>query len=205
MYEDLNQRETEILLYIKKSIDIKGYPPTVREMCKALNIKSTSTVHNSLEKLEYKGYLRKDPSKPRALEILDKNNDFLSNKKKTVDIPVISRISHLEPILAYNNIEDTYPIPVEFAEGKSLFILKFFGENMINSGIFNGDYLIIEKKDKASNGDKVLALVQDQPTIKTIYIENDHYRLESDKNSTNSIIVKDLKILGVLLGVYRKL
>ena len=115
MYEDLNQRETEIMLFIKKATETKGYPPTVREICKQLNIKSTSTVHGNLEKLELKGYIRKDPTKPRAIEILDTDEDLLMTKKKTVDIPIVGRVTAGEPILAYQNIEDTYSIPVQFA------------------------------------------------------------------------------------------
>lgn len=204
MYEDLSQRETEILLYIKKSIDSKGYPPTVREICNALNIKSTSTVHGSLEKLEFKGYIRKDATKPRALEILDNSDDFLMIKKKTVDIPVIGRVTAGEPILAYQNIEDTYPIPAEFADGKSLFILKVSGESMINCGILDNDFVIIEKRDQAENGEKVLALIEDEATIKTFYKEDNYFRLQPENDFMKPIIVNDLKILGVIVGLYRK-
>ena len=205
MYEDLKQRETEILLYIKKSLELKGYPPTVREICKDLNIKSTSTVHSSMEKLEHKGYIRKDPTKPRAIEILDNQDDFLMHKKKTVDIPIVGRVAAGEPVLAYQNIEDTFPIPTNFAEGKNLFILKVSGESMINVGIFDGDFVIIQKQDCAVNGDKVLALIDDEATIKTFYKEDGYYRLQPENDFMEPIVVKDLKILGKIVGLYRKM
>ncbi|MBP2025519.1 transcriptional repressor LexA [Peptoniphilus stercorisuis] len=205
MYEDLNQRQIAILLYIKKAIDMKGYPPTVREICKELNIKSTSTVHASLEKLETKGYIRKDATKPRAIEILDPSDDFLMIKKKTVDIPVIGRVTAGEPILAYQNIEDTYPIPAEFAASKNLFILRVSGESMINSGILDGDFVIIEKKDYAENGDKVLALINDEATIKTFYKEKGYYRLQPENDFMEPIILNEVKILGKIVGLYRKI
>lgn len=204
MYEDLNQRETEIMLFIKKATETKGYPPTVREICKQLNIKSTSTVHGSLEKLELKGYIRKDPTKPRAIEILDTDEDLLMTKKKTVDIPIVGRVTAGEPILAYQNIEDTYPIPVQFAEGKNLFILKVSGESMINCGILDNDFVIIEKRDQAENGEKVLALIEDEATIKTFYKEDNYFRLQPENDFMKPIIVNDLKILGVIVGLYRK-
>lgn len=205
MYEDLNQRETEIMLFIKKATETKGYPPTVREICKQLNIKSTSTVHGSLEKLELKGYIRKDPTKPRAIEILDTDEDLLMTKKKTVDIPIVGRVTAGEPILAYQNIEDTYPIPVQFAEGKNLFILKVSGESMINSGIIDGDFVIIEKTDYAMNGEKVLALIDDEATIKTFYKEDEYFRLQPENDFMEPIIVKELKILGKIVGLYRQM
>lgn len=205
MYEDLNQRETEIMLFIKKATETKGYPPTVREICKQLNIKSTSTVHGSLEKLELKGYIRKDPTKPRAIEILDTDEDLLMTKKKTVDIPIVGRVTAGEPILAYQNIEDTYPIPVRFAEGKNLFILKVSGESMINSGIIDGDFVIIEKTDYAMNGEKVLALIDDEATIKTFYKEDGYFRLQPENDFMEPIIVKELKILGKIVGLYRQM
>ena len=205
MYEDLNQRETEIMLFIKKATETKGYPPTVREICKQLNIKSTSTVHGSLEKLELKGYIRKDPTKPRAIEILDTDEDLLMTKKKTVDIPIVGRVTAGEPILAYQNIEDTYPIPVQFAEGKNLFILKVSGESMINSGIIDGDFVIIEKTDYAMNGEKVLALIDDEATIKTFYNVVGYFRLQPENDFMEPIIVKELKILGKIVGLYRQM
>ncbi|MDY2986956.1 MAG: transcriptional repressor LexA [Peptoniphilus sp.] len=205
MYEDLTQREKDILFYLIQQLQLKGYPPTVREICHQLNIKSTSTVHGSLEKLEIKGYIRKDPTKPRAIEILNNNEDVFLNKKKTIDIPIVGQVSAGAPILAFENIEDTYPLPIEFAQDRNLFILKIVGESMINAGILDGDFVIIEKRDFAKNGDKVLALIGEDSTVKTFYKEKDGFRLQPENDFMESIYVKDLKILGVVVGLYRKM
>lgn len=205
MYEDLSQRERDILFYLMQQIQLKGYPPTVREICEELNIKSTSTVHGSLEKLENKGYIRKDPTKPRAIEILSNSEDIFLNKKKTIDVPIVGQVSAGAPILAFENIEDTYPLPMELAEGKNLFILKVVGESMINAGILDGDFVIIEKRDFARNGDKVLALIGDESTIKTYYKEKDGFRLQPENDFMEPIYTKELKILGIIVGLYRKM
>lgn len=204
MYEDLTKRERDILLYIKSAININGYPPTVREICSKLNIKSTSTVHGSMEKLEYKGYIKKDPTKPRAILILDNNDDVLMNKKKTIDVPIVGSVTAGVPILAYENIEDTYPLPFDFAKDKDLFILKVSGESMINSGILDGDFVIIEKASYAKNGDKILALIDDEATIKSFYKEKDGYRLQPENDFMDPIYTKDLTILGKIVGLYRR-
>ncbi|MDO5714962.1 MAG: transcriptional repressor LexA [Tissierellia bacterium] len=204
MYEDLSQRQLEILFYIKKEIERKGYPPTVREICSGCNIKSTSTVHYSLEKLENKNYIRKDPSKPRAIEIIDQSDDFLISKKKTVDIPILGKVTAGVPILAVENIEDTLPLSIDFVQDKDLFILKVSGESMINAGIFDGDYVIIEKTNYAINGDKVLALIEDEATIKTFYKENGGYRLQPENDFMEPIYTDTLSILGKIIGLYRK-
>ncbi|MBS5946408.1 MAG: transcriptional repressor LexA, partial [Peptoniphilus harei] len=149
MYEDLNQRELEILFFIKRFIESKSYPPTVREICSGCNIKSTSTVYYALEKLETTNYIRKDASKTRALEIVPQDDDILMLKKKTVDVPILGRVTAGAPILAVQNIEDTMPLPVDFVSNKELFILKVKGESMINAGICDGDYVIIEKTNSA--------------------------------------------------------
>ncbi|CDZ74933.1 LexA repressor [Peptoniphilus sp. ING2-D1G] len=205
MYEDLSKRELDILLFLKKYLDAKGYPPTVREICQALNIKSTSTVHGSMEKLEYKGYIKRDPTKPRAVEILESSDDILLPKKKTMDIPIVGRVAAGMPILAYDNIEDTHPLPLDFTKDRDLFILKVSGESMINAGILDGDYVIIEKTNFAKNGDKVLALIDDESTIKTYYKEKSGYRLQPENDYMDPIYVKDLKILGKIVGLYRKM
>ncbi len=205
MYEDLNKREIDILLFLKKYLDTKGYPPTVREICQALNIKSTSTVHASMEKLELKGYIKRDPTKPRAVEILDNSDDDMLPKRKTIDIPIVGRVTAGMPILAYENIEDTLPLPLDFINDRDLFILKVIGESMINAGILDGDYVIIEKSNYAKNGDKVLALIDDESTIKTFYKEKSGYRLQPENDFMEPIYVKDLKILGKIVGLYRKM
>ena len=165
MYEDLNQSQIDILLFIKNHIQKKGYPPSVREICKGVNLKSTSTVHRHLEKLESKGYIRKDPTKPRAIEILDRE-DALFETKKTVDIPIIGKVTAGQPILAIEHIEDTFPVPIELAERGPLFMLKVQGDSMINAGILSGDYVLVKQQNHALNGDIVVALLDDEATIK---------------------------------------
>ena len=205
MYEDLNQRELEILFFIKRFIESKSYPPTVREICTGCNIKSTSTVYYSLEKLESTNYIRKDASKTRALEIVPQDDDILMLKKKTVDVPIVGRVTAGAPILAVQNIEDTMPLPVDFVSNKELFILKVKGESMINVGIFDGDYVIIEKTNSARNGEKVLALIDDEATIKTFYKEKDRYRLQPENDTMEPFYFDKVDILGKIVGLYRKM
>lgn len=203
MYDDLNQRQLEILFYIKKEIESKGYPPTVREICAGVGIKSTSTVHYSLEKLENKNYIRKDPSKTRAIEIIDQNDGILNIKKKTIDIPILGKVTAGIPILAVENLEDTMPLSSDFVKDRDLFILKVQGDSMINIGILNGDFVIIQKTNYAENGDHVLALIDEEATIKTFYNEKDGFRLQPENDFMDPIYVKDLKILGKIVGLYR--
>ncbi|MDU6783012.1 transcriptional repressor LexA [uncultured Peptoniphilus sp.] len=205
MYEDLNQRELEILFFIKRFIESKSYPPTVREICSGCNIKSTSTVYYALEKLETTNYIRKDASKTRALEIVPQDDDILMLKKKTVDVPILGRVTAGAPILAVQNIEDTMPLPVDFVSNKELFILKVKGESMINAGICDGDYVIIEKANSARNGEKVLALIDEEATIKTFYKEKDRYRLQPENDNMEPFYFDKVDILGKIVGLYRKM
>ena len=205
MYEDLNQRELEILFFIKRFIESKSYPPTVREICSGCNIKSTSTVYYALEKLETTNYIRKDASKTRALEIVPQDDDILMLKKKTVDVPILGRVTAGAPILAVQNIEDTMPLPVDFVSNKELFILKVKGESMINAGICDGDYVIIEKANSARNGEKVLALIDEEATIKTFYKEEDRYRLQPENDNMDPFYFDKVDILGKIVGLYRKM
>lgn len=205
MYEDLNQRELEILFFIKRFIESKSYPPTVREICSGCNIKSTSTVYYALEKLETTNYIRKDASKTRALEIVPQDDDILMLKKKTVDVPILGRVTAGAPILAVQNIEDTMPLPVDFVSNKELFILKVKGESMINAGICDGDYVIIEKTNSARNGEKVLALIDEEATIKTFYKEKDRYRLQPENDNMDPFYFDKVDILGKIVGLYRKM
>ncbi|MFR7872619.1 transcriptional repressor LexA [Peptoniphilus grossensis] len=205
MYEDLNQRDLEILFFIKRFIESKSYPPTVREICSGCNIKSTSTVYYALEKLESTNYIRKDASKTRAIEIVPQDDDILMLKKKTVDVPIVGRVTAGAPILAVQNIEDTMPLPVEFVSNKELFILKVKGESMINAGIYDGDYVIIEKTNSARNGEKVLALIEDEATIKTFYKEKDRYRLQPENDNMEPFYFDKVDILGKIVGLYRKM
>lgn len=204
MYEDLTQKQIEILLYIKSEVQRQGYPPSVRDICKGVDLKSTSTVHSYLEKIELKGYIRKDPTKPRAIEILDKNENPLLVSKKTVDVPIVGKVTAGAPILAVENIEDTYPVPLELVEGHDVFMLKVQGESMIDAGILSGDLVLIKKQNIANNGDIVVALLEDEATVKTFYKEKDTVRLQPENQFMSPIITKDVSILGKVIGLYRK-
>lgn len=205
MYDDLSQKQIEILLYIKNEIQRQGYPPAVREICKGVNLKSTSTVHGHLEKLESKGYIRKDPTKPRAIEILDQEDDFLLARKKTVDIPILGRVTAGEPILAVENIEDTYPVPIEMVEGHDVFILKIQGESMIDAGILDGDMVLVQEQKYANNGEIVVAMMEDEATVKRFYKENNRIRLQPENQFMEPIYSNDVQILGKVIGLYRTL
>jgi repressor LexA len=219
--EKLKEREQRILQYMKNEISQKGYPPTVREICSALNIKSTSTVHKDIESLEIKGFLKKDPSKPRALMIVDPDSNERADRGKAeargntygdteridvMDIPVVGRIAAGTPILAEQNIEDSFPIPARFAGRGTNFMLTVKGESMIEAGIFDGDYILVEQQNTAKNGDIVVAMIdgfESEATVKTFYKEADHIRLQPENSSMSPIIVKEVKILGKVKGVFR--
>lgn len=194
-------KQLEIYEYIKSQIQEKGYPPSVREICKAVGLSSTSTVHAHLSKLEQKGYIRKDPTKPRAIELL---KDSLI-KKEMVDIPIIGKVTAGQPILAFENIEDNFTLPLSFVKSnKELFMLKVSGESMINVGILDGDYAIIEKSSVAENNDIVVALIDNEATIKRFFKENGYYRLQPENSTMEPIIVKECSVIGKLVGVYRR-
>lgn len=220
----LKDREQKILNYMKEEIRLKGYPPTVREICSALNIKSTSTAHKDIDSLVKQGYIRKDPSKPRALMIVDKEAEGLSQeasydsgntrtgggvapvREEMVDIPVIGRIAAGTPILAEQNVEDSFPMPARFVGNGTNFMLTVKGESMIEAGIMDGDYILVEQQQTARNGDIVVAMVdgfESEATVKTFYKEADHIRLQPENSSMSPIIVKDAKILGKVKGVFR--
>lgn len=204
MYEDLSQKQIEILLFIKSEIQKKGYPPAVREICTGVGLKSTSTVHGHLEKLEQKGYIRKDPTKPRAIEILDKDDDFLLTRKKTLDVPIVGRVTAGSPILAVENIEDTYPVPLELVEGHDVFMLKVQGESMIEAGILDGDLVLVKEQNQAYNGEIVVALLGEEATVKRFYKERDRIRLQPENQFMEPIYSRDVSILGKVIGLYRK-
>ena len=171
----ISAKQKEILEYIKGEILSKGYPPAVREICEAVDLKSTSSVHSHLETLEKNGYIRRDPTKPRAIEILD--DDFNLTRREVVNVPIVGHVAAGEPILATENIENYFPIPVEYMPNEETFMLKVKGESMINAGIFNGDNVLVKKQPNAENGDIVVALVDDSATVKTFYKEDGYYRL----------------------------
>ena len=197
----ITDKQREILEYIKETILSKGYPPAVREICEAVHLKSTSSVHSHLETLEKNGFIRRDPTKPRTIEILD--DDFALTRREMVNIPVLGTVAAGAPILAEENIEDYMPMPVEMLPNKEVFMLKVKGESMIDAGIFNNDRVIVAKQPTANNGDMVVALVDDSATVKTFYKENGHIRLQPENASMDPIIVDDVQILGKVIGLFR--
>lgn len=197
----ITEKQREILEYIKDTILSKGYPPAVREICEAVHLKSTSSVHSHLETLERNGFIRRDPTKPRTIEILD--DDFALTRREVVNVPIIGTVAAGTPILAEQNIEDYLPIPVEMLPNKEVFMLKVKGNSMIEAGIYNNDKVIVAKQSTAENGDKVVALVDDSATVKTFYKENGHYRLQPENSSMAPIIVDDVQILGKVIGLFR--
>ena len=192
----------DILEYLKDCILKKGYPPAVREICEAVKLKSTSSVHAHLETLEEKGYIRKDPTKPRAIEILD--DTFNLSRRELVNVPIVGAVSCGAPILANENIEGYFPVPPEYLHNKETFMLKVKGDSMINAGIFHGDLVLVEKANTAKNSDIVVALIEDSATVKTFYKENGYIRLQPENDSMDPIIVEgDMSILGKVIGLFR--
>ena len=198
----ITDKQQEILEFIKQCILAKGYPPSVREICEAVKLKSTSSVHSHLETLEKNGYIRRDPTKPRTIEILD--DDFGVQRREIVNIPIIGRVAAGSPILAEENIEGYYPIPAEFLPNRTnTFMLNVCGDSMVNAGIFDGDTILVQKQSHAKNGDFVVALIEDSVTIKTFYKEVDHIRLQPENDTMDPIIVDNCEILGKVFGVFR--
>lgn len=200
-YGRITDKQREILEYMKQEILNKGYPPTVRDICEAVNLKSTSSVHSHLETLEKNGYIRRDPTKPRAIEIIDDN--FNLTRREVANVPMLGRVAAGEPLLAVENVESYFPIPTEFMPNAESFMLKVKGESMINVGIFDGDQILVEKCNTARNGDMVVALVDDSATVKTFYKENNHIRLQPENDNMDPIIVDNCEILGKVFGVFR--
>ena len=206
------EREQKILAYMKNEIKTKGYPPTVREICSALNIKSTSTAHKDIASLVKQGFIRKDPSKPRALMIVDDSTPEAEEQMAPeVSTPSASIESGIDiaagtPILAEQNIEDSFPIPTRFLGSGRNFMLVVKGESMIEAGIMDGDYILVEQQNSVRNGDIVVAMVdgfESEATVKTFYKEAGHIRLQPENSTMSPIIVKDVKILGKVKGVFR--
>ena len=200
-YGKISSKQREILEYIKQEILNKGYPPAVREICEAVHLKSTSSVHSHLETLEKNGYIRRDPTKPRAIEIIDDN--FNLTRREVVNVPIIGQVAAGQPLLAVENIENYFPIPTEFMPNAETFMLKVKGDSMINAGIFNGDKILVQKQSDAQNGDIVVALVDDSATVKTFYKEDGHFRLQPENDAYDPIILTNVTILGKVIGVIR--
>ena len=197
----ISAKQLEILEYIKSQILERGFPPAVRDICEAVNLKSTSSVHSHLETLEKNGYIRRDPTKPRAIEILDDNFNLM--RREMVNVPMLGRVAAGEPILAEQNIENYFPIPMEFMPNNQTFMLKVKGESMINAGILDGDYVLVEERKTARNGEMVVALIEDGATVKTFYKEEGIIRLQPENDTMDPIIVPDCTILGKVIGVFR--
>ena len=197
----ISKKQSEILEYIKEQILEKGYPPAVREICEAVHLKSTSSVHAHLETLEKNGYIRRDPTKPRAIEICDDSFQLVRNEMTS--IPIIGTVAAGQPILATESIEGYFPVPVDMVPNAETFILKVKGDSMINAGIFSGDQIFVERTNVARNGDMVVALVDDSATVKTFYKEQGHVRLQPENDTMDPIIVDDCDILGKVFGVFR--
>lgn len=210
---ELNKREKSILKFIEKQISEVGYAPSVREIGKAVGLKSTATVHGYLAKLEKKGYIKKEEQKGRTLRLLKGGvgekkelsaKDFYTSKE-LVDVPVIGKITAGQPILAVENVTDTFPIPIDFVGNSESFMLTVRGESMIQAGILDGDYILVKKQNTANNGEIVVALIEDEATVKTFYKEKDHIRLQPENSAMDPIIVPDCQILGKVAGVFRKM
>ena len=199
----ITPKQQEILDFLKKEILMKGYPPAVREICEAVHLKSTSSVHSHLETLEKNGYIRRDPTKPRAIEIIDDSFNYLRTETEIASIPIIGTVAAGQPLLAVENITDYFPFPANLLPNEETFILKVKGESMINMGIYDGDYLIVEQTNTAGNGDVVVALVDDSATVKRFYAENGHFRLQPENDFMDPIIVDHVEILGKAIRLIR--
>ena len=197
----ISAKQQEILEYIKETILKKGYPPSVREICEAVSLKSTSSVHSHLETLEKNGYIRRDPTKPRTIEIVD--DSFNLTRREVVNVPLIGSVAAGQPILAEENIENYFPIPVEFLPNESIFMLRVKGESMINAGIFDGDQVLVKQQNTARNGEIVVALLEDSATVKRFYKENGYYRLQPENDAMEPILTDHEEILGTVIGLIR--
>ena len=197
----ISAKQQEILEYIKETILKKGYPPSVREICEAVHLKSTSSVHSHLETLEENGYIRRDPTKPRTIEILDDN--FNLTRREMVNVPIIGQVAAGQPILAQENIENYFPIPAELLPNQKTFMLRVKGDSMINAGIFNGDQIIVAQQETAENGEIVVALLDDSATVKRFFKENGHFRLQPENDAMEPILTDSVQILGKVIGLMR--
>ena len=197
----ISPKQQEILEYIKSQILERGFPPAVRDICEAVHLKSTSSVHSHLETLEKNGYIRRDPTKPRAIEILDESFNF--TRKEMVNVPMVGRVAAGEPLLAEQNVENYFPIPMEFMPNNQTFMLRVKGDSMINIGIFDGDLVLVEQRQTARNGEVIVALVEDGATVKRFFKEEGVFRLQPENDALDPIIVKEVQILGKVIGVFR--
>jgi len=199
--EKLSDKQQEILAYLKEYILKKNYPPSVREICEAVDLRSTSSVHAQLNNLEEKGYIRRDKEKSRTIEIIDE--DFNPTRRELTNVPMLGKVAAGLPLLAEENITDYFPIPVDYLPNAETFMLKVKGDSMINVGIFDGDDILVERVPTARNGEIVVALVDDGATVKRFYRENGHYRLQPENDMMDPIIVDNVTVLGRVIGLFR--
>lgn len=200
-YGKITEKQSQILEYIKTEILNKGYPPSVRDICQAVQLKSTSSVHSHLETLEKNGYIRRDPTKPRTIEILDDNFNLV--RREVVNVPLVGTVAAGQPILAIENIDSYFPIPAEYIPNEETFMLTVKGESMINAGILDGDRILVKHQSHAKNGDIVVALVDDSATVKTFYKEDGYIRLQPENDHMEPIVLKEVEIIGKVFGVFR--
>lgn len=205
MGDRLSERQRQIIDFIRSTIENKGYPPSVREIGEAIGLSSSSTVHGHLDKLAKLGMIRRDPTKPRAIELIGEK--LTRERTRTMNIPVIGRVTAGQPILATENIEDQFPLPLDFvrADEKELFFLKVQGDSMIEAGILSGDWVLVRKQEVARNGEIVVALIEDEATVKRFFKEQGQIRLQPENRFMDPIIVPDAKVLGKVVGVIRRM
>lgn len=205
MSERLTKQQEKILDFIKLEVKDKGYPPSVREICDGVGLKSTSTVHGHLTRLEKKGFIRRDSTKPRAIEIISFEDDLVVRNKAVTHIPIMGKVTAGSPILAVQDVQETFPVPSSYIDSGTYFMLRVQGESMINKGIYDQDIVMVKQQTTADNGETVVALIDDSATVKTFYKEKNHIRLQPENDFMEPIIVKDVRILGIVKGVFRML
>lgn len=203
MPDGLTERQRQVLQYIKQEIHDKGYPPSVREIGEAIGLSSSSTVHGHLARLEEKGYIRRDPTKPRAIEVRGETPGEV--RKRLINVPLVGRVTAGQPILAEQNIEDHFPLPADFVQDEDVFFLIVQGESMIEAGILDGDYVLVRRQQTARNGDIVVALLDDEATVKRFFREQGHVRLQPENRFMDPILVKDVQVLGKVIGLVRRM
>lgn len=207
MTKDLSARQLEILNFIKSELRTKGYPPSVREIGEAVGLSSSSTVHGHLSQLEKKGYIRRDPTKPRAIELVGMDNIFdgINASKNIISVPIIGQVAAGSPILAEENIEEVLPLPWELVRSENVFMLRVKGDSMINAGIFDGDLVLVRQQKTARNGEIIVALIENEATVKRFFLEKNCMRLQPENDLLEPIYAKDAQIIGKVIGVYRQI
>ena len=205
MLEELSERQLTILNYIKRELKIKGYPPSVREIGEAVGLSSSSTVHGHLAQLEKKGFIKRDPTKPRAIEIINQDRNEIKSSKEIVDVPIVGSVAAGMPILAEENIEDTFPLPWDFVRHEQVFMLNVKGDSMVNAGILHGDLVLVKKQKTARNGEIIVALLDEEATVKRFFLEKDSIRLQPENDYLEPIYTKNAHIIGKVIGVFRRI